>query len=64
MNSANNLQNEIETAGISAIAAASKTPFKTAFSVTLGIGLARLVMFLGVVGVIFLGIIAYSLITK
>jgi hypothetical protein len=39
------------------LAAASKTPFMTAFKVTLGIGLARFAMFVGVVGVL---IIAYK----
>jgi hypothetical protein len=51
----NNLGNknvDLETPAISALAAASKTPFMTAFKVTLGIGLARFAMFLGVVAVI------------
>jgi len=36
---------DLETPAISALAAASKTPFATAFKVTLGIGLARFLMF-------------------
>ena len=47
---------DLETPAISALAAASKTPFTTAFKVTLGIGLARFAMFLGVVGAIVLAI--------
>ncbi len=37
---------DLETPAISVLAAASKTPFRTAFMVTLGIGLGRLVLFL------------------
>lgn len=41
---------DLETPTISALAAASKTPFKTAFMVTLGIGLSRVALFiLGVI---------------
>lgn len=40
-----NRQVDLETPAISALAAASKAPFWTAFKVTLGIGLARLLMF-------------------
>ena len=40
---------DLETPAIAALAAASKTPFRTAFKVTLGIGLARFMMFVGVV---------------
>lgn len=43
---------DVETPAISALAAASKTPFRTAFKVTLGIGLARFAMFVGVVTVL------------
>ena len=64
MNNNQNIQNEIETAGISALAAASKTPFKTAFSVTLGIGLARFIMFAGGVAMITLSAIIYHASTK
>lgn len=50
-------ENAVETTAISALAAASKTPFKTAFKVTVGIGLARLALFvLGVAAII--GLIA------
>jgi hypothetical protein len=45
----NNNQIDLETPAISVLAAASKTPFLTAFKVTIGIGLARLTMFGGVV---------------
>ncbi len=41
----NNNQIDLETPAISALAAVSKTPFKTAFKVTMGIGLARLALF-------------------
>jgi len=43
---------DLETPAIAALAAVSKTPFRTAFSVTLGIGLARFLMFAGVVAVL------------
>lgn len=39
----------LETSAISALAAASKTPFRTAFKIAIGIGLARLLMFAGAV---------------
>lgn len=48
-NRINNNQVDLETPTISVLAAASKTPFMTAFKVTLGIGLARFSMFVGVV---------------
>lgn len=41
----NNNGHELQDTAVSALAAASKTPFKTAFRVTLGIGLARLALF-------------------
>jgi len=44
-----NTQIDLETPAISALAAASKTPFATAFKVTIGIGLARFALFSGVV---------------
>ena len=44
----NNRQVDLETPAISALAAASKTPFWTAFKITLGIGLARALLFIGV----------------
>jgi len=47
-----NKQVDLETPAISALAAASKTPFMTAFKVTLGIGIARFLLFVGVVAVI------------
>jgi hypothetical protein len=52
----NNNQIDLETPTISAFAAASKTPFLTAFKVTLGIGLARFALFVGFVSVIILAI--------
>lgn len=48
----NNKQVDLETPAISVLAAASKTPFRTAFMVTVGIGLARLTMFAGFVAVV------------
>jgi hypothetical protein len=51
-NNTNSLETQIETAGISALSAASKTPFKTAFMLTLGIGLARAVLFFGTLAAI------------
>lgn len=39
-----NIVQEAETVATSALAAASKTPFKTAFLITLGIGAAHVVM--------------------
>jgi hypothetical protein len=54
----NNQQVDLETPAISALAAASKTPFRTAFMVTVGIGLGRLAMFAGFVSII---VIAYKL---
>lgn len=56
-----NRQVDLETPAISALAAASKTPFMTAFKVTIGIGLARLVMFIGVVATI---TVAVAVLTK
>jgi hypothetical protein len=53
----NNTQIDLETPAISALAAASKTPFLTAFKVTLGIGLARFALFAGVVTVL---VVAYK----
>jgi hypothetical protein len=50
---------DLETPAIAALAAASKTPFKTAFSVTLGIGLARFLMFVGFVVTL---VVSYKLI--
>jgi hypothetical protein len=47
MSNVNNNQVDLETPAISALAAASKTPFMTAFKVTMGIGLARLALFVG-----------------
>ena len=43
MNNSQRMQNT-EDAAVSVLAAASKTPFWTAFKITLGIGIARLVM--------------------
>lgn len=43
----NNNRSAVESSAISALAAASKTPFSTAFKVTLGIGIARLALFAG-----------------
>lgn len=56
-----NLNNQIdlETPAIAALAATSKTPFMTAFKVTLGIGLARFSMFVAGVGVL---VLAYKLV--
>jgi hypothetical protein len=45
-------QVDLETPAISVLAAASKTPFRTAFMVTLGIGLGRLVLFGVFVGIV------------
>lgn len=53
----NNNQIDLETPAISVLAASSKTPFKTAFKVSLGIGLARFVMFVGVVSVIVIAVL-------
>jgi hypothetical protein len=52
----NNNQIDLETPAISALAAASKTPFRTAFKVTLGIGLARFALFVSFVSVIVLAV--------
>lgn len=38
----NNQQNDVVMAGVKAVAAASNTPFKTAFKITMGIALAQL----------------------
>jgi hypothetical protein len=43
---------DLETPAISVLAAASKTPFRTAFMVTLGIGLGGLILFGVFVGII------------
>jgi hypothetical protein len=52
MDNSNNVARELETAGITALSAASKTPFRTAFSITVGIGLARLALFAGFVAIV------------
>ncbi len=52
LNNQQNAERAIETAAISGLAAASKTPFRTAFKITLGIGLARFLMFVGIVATI------------
>ena len=44
-NETNDLGRDLETGAIKAIAIASKTPFRTAFKVTMGIALARLASF-------------------
>lgn len=59
-----NNQVDIETPAISVLAAASKTPFLTAFKVTLGIGLARFLMFLGFVTAIFVAVVGYGMPSK
>jgi len=43
---------DIQNIGVTALAASSKTPFWTAFKITVGIGLAHLFMFVLVVGTI------------
>lgn len=47
-----NNQIDLETPAIEALAAASKTPFKTAFKITLGIGLGRLALFTGFIAIV------------
>ena len=44
MTSSNRPQNDIQGAATAAIAAASNTPFKTAFKITLGLALGQLVV--------------------
>lgn len=39
-----NQANDLATAGTAAVAAASKTPFMTAFKITMGIAVAQLVI--------------------
>lgn len=51
---------DLETPAISVLAAASKTPFATAFKVTLGIGLGRLVLFGGFVTIVTLAVKAFT----
>jgi hypothetical protein len=41
-NQENDIVQKVETAATAVLASASKTPFKTAFMVTLGIGLAQI----------------------
>lgn len=48
----NNSGPDLETVGTAALAAVSKTPFRTAFSITLGIGLAHLALFAGFIAII------------
>jgi threonine/homoserine/homoserine lactone efflux protein len=60
----NNNNNEIQDAAVSALAAASKTPFKTAFKVTLGIGLARATLFLVVVSGLAAIMLTYNKLAK
>lgn len=56
-----NKQVDLETPAISVLAAASKTPFRTAFMVTIGIGLGRLVLFAGFVGIVLAALLTYKL---
>lgn len=65
-NNENDIQRAATTAATAAVAAASSTPFKTAFKITIGIGLAQLTLlalslliFGGVVGSV--GVVLYSL---
>lgn len=44
--------NKIQDTAVSALAAASKTPFLTAFKVTLGIGAARVVLALATLAIL------------
>lgn len=54
--------NNVESAAVSAIAAASKTPFKTSFKITLGIGLGHLTLFvLGITSLMLLCLLAKAL---
>lgn len=46
MNNQDSASTQLQDTAVSALAAASKTPFKTAFKVTFGIGMARLALFL------------------
>lgn len=48
MNNSQRQTNELESAAIGALAATTKTPFKTAFMITLGIGAARALLFFSV----------------
>lgn len=59
-----NNQVDLETPAISALAAASKTPFQTAFKVTLGIGLARFLLFVGGVFSILAAVLIYGAFSK
>lgn len=56
----NNRQDNVTQTAVAAIAAASQTPFKTAFKIYLGIGLAQLTMLaiLGGLFVLAVGIVA------
>lgn len=57
LNNGNN-RVDLETPAIMALSVASKTPFRTAFKVTLGIGLARLLMFAVFAGIVFAIVLA------
>lgn len=60
----NNNNNGLQDTAVSVLAAASKTPFRTAFKVTLGIGIARLALFFTfATGVVALAVIG-KLLTK
>lgn len=52
-------ESELQTATTKMLAAASATPFWTAFKITLGIGLAQFLMFLG--GVSTIALVVYLL---
>lgn len=57
MKNNNSGTDDLVKAGIAAVAASSKTPFRTAFKVALGIAAAQLVvglLFLGAIGAIIL----------
>ncbi len=63
----NNVQQQntaIQDTATAIIAAGSKTPFGTAFKITLGIGLARLSLFVMGLSVIGVGMVIYGAISK
>jgi len=64
MHRVNNVGNEVQDTAVSVLAASSKTPFSTAFKVTLGIGAARLLLFVGGVSAIATAVIIYGQLTK
>lgn len=63
MNNDNNITDTLQTAATTAVAAVSKTPFRTAFSITMGIAAAHLLVGFLVLGgcAVAIGAVGYAI---